>query len=51
MGYTIWDRVKCKPAVNRRYVTHHSASKACERLNAKAFAKEAQSDRYYIKEL
>lgn len=51
MGYTVWDRVKGRPAVNRRYVTYYGAAKACERLNAKAFALNACSDRFFIKEL
>lgn len=45
--YTVWDREKGSPAINRRYATHYSAAKKCARLNEKA----GTLARYYIKEL
>lgn len=51
MGYTIWDRSKGGPANRTRYWTHFKAVKACERMNAKAFAATGTNDRYYVKEL
>lgn len=47
MGYSIWDRDKGGPASRKRYLTHYSAAKACQKLNDKHHA----IARFYVKGL
>lgn len=45
MGYTVWDRIKGRPAKPTRYITKSTAEKAAAKLNA------ADPNRYFVKPL